>query len=121
MSGFVQIRFTTEGRVAWIQLSNVATRNALSEVMRDELKAQEERAIFDGLIRHADVFIQNFRPGVAERMVRASCVSVPKMSVLRISFARSGSKNCAAVPFASCRKSSARRLSRPSCAAWSRR
>jgi crotonobetainyl-CoA:carnitine CoA-transferase CaiB-like acyl-CoA transferase len=32
------------------------------------LKATEERALFDGLVREADVFIQNFRPGTAQRL-----------------------------------------------------
>ena len=33
-----------------------------------DLKAQADRALFDGLIREADVFIQNFRPGTADRL-----------------------------------------------------
>jgi crotonobetainyl-CoA:carnitine CoA-transferase CaiB-like acyl-CoA transferase len=33
-----------------------------------DLKSADERAIFDGLIRQADVFIQNFRPGTAARL-----------------------------------------------------
>ncbi|HEY3786029.1 MAG TPA: CoA transferase [Steroidobacteraceae bacterium] len=33
-----------------------------------DLKQPAERALFDGLIREADVFIQNFRPGTAERL-----------------------------------------------------
>lgn len=31
-------------------------------------KTDEDRAIFDDLIRNADVYIQNFRPGAAERL-----------------------------------------------------
>lgn len=31
-------------------------------------KTEEDRAIFDDLIRNADVYIQNFRPGAAERL-----------------------------------------------------
>ncbi len=33
-----------------------------------DLKAADERRIFEGLIREADVFIQNFRPGTAARL-----------------------------------------------------
>jgi crotonobetainyl-CoA:carnitine CoA-transferase CaiB-like acyl-CoA transferase len=33
-----------------------------------DLKEPADRALFDGLIGEADVFIQNFRPGTAERM-----------------------------------------------------
>jgi crotonobetainyl-CoA:carnitine CoA-transferase CaiB-like acyl-CoA transferase len=33
-----------------------------------DLKAQADRTLFDGLIREADVFIQNFRPGTADRL-----------------------------------------------------
>ena len=33
-----------------------------------DLKAKADKAVFDDLIRGADVYIQNFRPGVAERM-----------------------------------------------------
>lgn len=33
-----------------------------------DLQEPGDRAVFDGLIAEADVFIQNFRPGVAERM-----------------------------------------------------
>lgn len=33
-----------------------------------DMKAQGDRALFDGLIREADVFIQNFRPGTADRL-----------------------------------------------------
>jgi crotonobetainyl-CoA:carnitine CoA-transferase CaiB-like acyl-CoA transferase len=33
-----------------------------------DLKHSAERAIFDGLVREADVFIQNFRPGTAQRL-----------------------------------------------------
>jgi crotonobetainyl-CoA:carnitine CoA-transferase CaiB-like acyl-CoA transferase len=32
------------------------------------LKESTERALFDGLVREADVFIQNFRPGTATRL-----------------------------------------------------
>jgi len=32
------------------------------------LKQSGERAVFDGLVREADVFIQNFRPGTATRL-----------------------------------------------------
>ena len=32
------------------------------------LKQSEERALFDGLVNEADVFIQNFRPGTAARL-----------------------------------------------------
>ena len=33
-----------------------------------DLKASADRAVFEGLIRDADVYIQNFRPGTAERL-----------------------------------------------------
>jgi crotonobetainyl-CoA:carnitine CoA-transferase CaiB-like acyl-CoA transferase len=33
-----------------------------------DLKQPAERAVFDGLVREADVFIQNFRPGTAARL-----------------------------------------------------
>src|SRR5580704_9313405 len=33
-----------------------------------DLKKSTERALFDGLVREADVFIQNFRPGTAARL-----------------------------------------------------
>lgn len=33
-----------------------------------DMKLAAERALFDGLIREADVYIQNFRPGTAERL-----------------------------------------------------
>jgi len=33
-----------------------------------DLKSARDRELFDGLIREADVFIQNFRPGTAERL-----------------------------------------------------
>jgi crotonobetainyl-CoA:carnitine CoA-transferase CaiB-like acyl-CoA transferase len=33
-----------------------------------DLKAKEDRAVFDRLVREADVFIQNFRPGTATRL-----------------------------------------------------
>jgi crotonobetainyl-CoA:carnitine CoA-transferase CaiB-like acyl-CoA transferase len=33
-----------------------------------DLKHSAERAVFDGLVREADVFIQNFRPGTAQRL-----------------------------------------------------
>ena len=33
-----------------------------------DLKDSADRELFDGLIREADVFIQNFRPGTAERL-----------------------------------------------------
>ncbi|HEY3731165.1 MAG TPA: CoA transferase [Steroidobacteraceae bacterium] len=33
-----------------------------------DLKDASERELFDGLIREADVFIQNFRPGTADRL-----------------------------------------------------
>ncbi len=33
-----------------------------------DLKDDEERALFDGLVSEADVFIQNFRPGTATRL-----------------------------------------------------
>jgi crotonobetainyl-CoA:carnitine CoA-transferase CaiB-like acyl-CoA transferase len=33
-----------------------------------DLKKPEERGLFDGLVREADVFIQNFRPGTAARL-----------------------------------------------------
>src|SRR6202000_1369093 len=33
-----------------------------------DLKSPAERLIFEGLIREADVFIQNFRPGTAARL-----------------------------------------------------
>src|SRR5580693_6672387 len=33
-----------------------------------DLKQSGERAVFDGLVREADVFIQNFRPGTAKRL-----------------------------------------------------
>jgi crotonobetainyl-CoA:carnitine CoA-transferase CaiB-like acyl-CoA transferase len=33
-----------------------------------DLKHAAERAVFDGLVRDADVFIQNFRPGTAQRL-----------------------------------------------------
>ncbi|MGH8200080.1 MAG: CaiB/BaiF CoA transferase family protein [Steroidobacteraceae bacterium] len=33
-----------------------------------DLKGDGDRALFEGLIREADVFIQNFRPGTAERL-----------------------------------------------------
>ena len=33
-----------------------------------DLKSQDDRTLFDGLIREADVFIQNFRPGTADRL-----------------------------------------------------
>jgi crotonobetainyl-CoA:carnitine CoA-transferase CaiB-like acyl-CoA transferase len=37
-----------------------------------DLKAPEERALFDDLVREADVFIQNFRPGTAARLGASS-------------------------------------------------
>jgi crotonobetainyl-CoA:carnitine CoA-transferase CaiB-like acyl-CoA transferase len=33
-----------------------------------DLKQAEERSLFEGLVREADVFIQNFRPGTAARL-----------------------------------------------------
>src|SRR5580658_846969 len=33
-----------------------------------DLKQAAERVVFDGLVREADVFIQNFRPGTASRL-----------------------------------------------------
>src|SRR5690606_5079650 len=33
-----------------------------------DLNAAEDRDVFDGLIRNADVYIQNFRPGTAQRL-----------------------------------------------------
>ncbi len=33
-----------------------------------DLKVSEERTVFEGLVREADVFIQNFRPGTAMRL-----------------------------------------------------
>jgi crotonobetainyl-CoA:carnitine CoA-transferase CaiB-like acyl-CoA transferase len=33
-----------------------------------DLKSAKDRQLFDGLIREADVFIQNFRPGTADRL-----------------------------------------------------
>ncbi|HVS78398.1 MAG TPA: CoA transferase [Steroidobacteraceae bacterium] len=33
-----------------------------------DLKRDADRALFEGLVREADVFIQNFRPGTAERL-----------------------------------------------------
>ena len=33
-----------------------------------DMKSGGDRALFDGLIREADVFIQNFRPGTADRL-----------------------------------------------------
>src|SRR5258708_17970666 len=33
-----------------------------------DLKHSAERVVFDGLVREADVFIQNFRPGTAIRL-----------------------------------------------------
>ncbi len=33
-----------------------------------DMKAARDRGVFDGLVRDADVFIQNFRPGTAERL-----------------------------------------------------
>lgn len=41
-------------------------RNKRSIVL--DLNGSEDRALFDGLIRNADVYIQNFRPGTAERL-----------------------------------------------------
>src|ERR1043165_7755031 len=33
-----------------------------------DLGAEADRALFDRLVRNADVYIQNFRPGTAERL-----------------------------------------------------
>ena len=33
-----------------------------------DLKREADRGVFEGLVREADVFIQNFRPGTAERL-----------------------------------------------------
>lgn len=33
-----------------------------------DLNSIDDRAVFDGLVRNADVYIQNFRPGTAERL-----------------------------------------------------
>src|SRR5499426_3453941 len=33
-----------------------------------DMNAQADRTLFDGLVREADVYIQNFRPGTAERL-----------------------------------------------------
>lgn len=33
-----------------------------------DLKRPEDRELFDGLVREADVYVQNFRPGTAERL-----------------------------------------------------
>jgi crotonobetainyl-CoA:carnitine CoA-transferase CaiB-like acyl-CoA transferase len=41
-------------------------RNKRSVVL--DLAAEGDRALFDGLVRDADVYIQNFRPGTAERL-----------------------------------------------------
>jgi crotonobetainyl-CoA:carnitine CoA-transferase CaiB-like acyl-CoA transferase len=41
-------------------------RNKRSVVL--DLGAAEDRALFDNLVREADVYIQNFRPGTAERL-----------------------------------------------------
>jgi crotonobetainyl-CoA:carnitine CoA-transferase CaiB-like acyl-CoA transferase len=41
-------------------------RNKRSLVL--DMKLDSERALFDGLVREADVYIQNFRPGTAERL-----------------------------------------------------
>src|SRR3954467_2975309 len=41
-------------------------RNKRSVVL--DLAAESDRALLDGLVREADVYIQNFRPGTAERL-----------------------------------------------------
>src|SRR5690606_10431435 len=33
-----------------------------------DLRSPEDRAVFGSLLSHADVYLQNFRPGAAERM-----------------------------------------------------
>src|SRR5437879_1167249 len=33
-----------------------------------DLKSPADRSLFEGLVREADVYIQNFRPGTAERL-----------------------------------------------------
>jgi crotonobetainyl-CoA:carnitine CoA-transferase CaiB-like acyl-CoA transferase len=41
-------------------------RNKRSIVL--DMNTEQDRALFDGLIRDADIYIQNFRPGTAERL-----------------------------------------------------
>ena len=41
-------------------------RNKRSLVL--DMKADRDRAVFEGLVRDADVYIQNFRPGTTERL-----------------------------------------------------
>jgi crotonobetainyl-CoA:carnitine CoA-transferase CaiB-like acyl-CoA transferase len=59
-----------------------------------DLKKPEERGLFDGLVREADVFIQNFRPGTAERLGAGSdrlCEINPRLIYASISgFGSSG-------------------------------
>ena len=59
-----------------------------------DLKQPAERAVFDGLVREADVFIQNFRPGTATRLGAGPerlCVINPRLIYTSISgFGSSG-------------------------------
>jgi crotonobetainyl-CoA:carnitine CoA-transferase CaiB-like acyl-CoA transferase len=59
-----------------------------------DLKQSGERAVFDGLVREADVFIQNFRPGTATRLGAGSerlCAINPRLIYTSISgFGSSG-------------------------------
>ncbi len=59
-----------------------------------DLKHPAERAVFEGLVREADVFIQNFRPGTAVRLGAGSerlCTINPRLIYASISgFGSSG-------------------------------
>jgi crotonobetainyl-CoA:carnitine CoA-transferase CaiB-like acyl-CoA transferase len=59
-----------------------------------DLKSQPDRAVFDALIREADVFIQNFRPGTAARLGSGAerlCAANPRLVYCSISgFGSSG-------------------------------
>ncbi len=59
-----------------------------------DLKQKDDRDVFDGLVREADVFIQNFRPGTAARLGAGSerlCALNPRLVYASISgFGSSG-------------------------------
>ena len=50
------------------QSAYFASLNRGKESIALDLKAEADRAVFDGLVRRADVLVENFRPGTMERL-----------------------------------------------------